>query len=249
MNHFDLDITNFGARETISKRSLADLKCAMCNTLIEFIYKLTWLFEIFLKGYYQMKHILVTGGAGFIGSHFVRYMLEKYPDYAINMLDKLTYAGNLSNLSDVQECYGPLERYHFFQGDICDPTSVKEAMQGCEYVLNFAAESHVDRSLEHPGHFIMTDVYGTYVLLEQARKEHIERFVQISTDEVYGEILSGNAGEDANVIPRSPYSASKAGGEFIAQAYFVTYGLPVIITRGSNNFGPFQHPRSLFRFS
>jgi dTDP-glucose 4,6-dehydratase len=192
-----------------------------------------------------VESILVTGGAGFIGSHFVRYMLEKYPNYAIRVLDKLTYAGNLANLTDIEERYGFVQRYRFFHGDICDADIVATAMQGCKYVLNFAAESHVDRSLEHPGHFVMTDVYGTYILLEQARKEGVEKFVQISTDEVYGEVLAGNAREDANVAPRSPYSASKAGGEFIARAYFVTYGLPVIITRGSNNFGPFQYPEKL----
>jgi dTDP-glucose 4,6-dehydratase len=192
-----------------------------------------------------VEHILVTGGAGFIGSHFVRYMLEKYPGYAIHVLDKLTYAGNLANLADVQERYGPSQRYRFFQGDICDATIVATAMQGCKYVLNFAAESHVDRSLEYPGHFIMTDVYGTHILLEQAKKVGVERFVQISTDEIYGEVLSGDAREDAHVAPRSPYSASKAGGEFIAHAYFITYGLPVVITRGSNTFGPFQYPEKL----
>ena len=189
-----------------------------------------------------MEAVLVTGGAGFIGSHFVRYLLEKYFNYEIRVLDKLTYAGNLANLADVQERY---ERYSFVQGDISDPAAVAAAMHGCKYVINFAAESHVDRSLEEPGHFILTDVYGTYVLLEQARKEGIEKFVQISTDEVYGEIPSGSATESDRTIPRSPYSASKAGGEFIAYAYFNTYGLPVVITRGSNTFGPFQYPEKL----
>jgi dTDP-glucose 4,6-dehydratase len=192
-----------------------------------------------------LEQVLVTGGAGFIGSNFVRYMLEKYPDYAVTVLDKLTYAGNLANLTDVEEKYGPQGRYRFIKGDIGDAVAVKEAMAGCSYVLNFAAESHVDRSIEEPGQFILTDVYGTYILLEEARTQGVKRFVQISTDEVYGHVPSGSSTEADAIAPRSPYSASKAGGELIAHAYFVTYGLPVIITRGSNNYGPFQYPEKL----
>jgi len=190
-----------------------------------------------------MKKLLVTGGAGFIGSNFVRYMLAKYPDYSIVVLDKLTYAGNLANLADVEHDYG--DRYSFVKGDIADAVVVDEAMRGCDYVLNFAAESHVDRSIEQPGQFIMTDVYGTFVLLEAARKFGIERFVQVSTDEVYGHVAEGSSKETDRFETRSPYSASKAGGELMVHAYFVTYGVPVIITRGSNNFGPYQYPEKL----
>lgn len=192
-----------------------------------------------------MEKLLVTGGAGFIGSNFVRYMLEKYPDYGITVLDKLTYAGNMTNLADIAEKYGPAGRYNFIKGDIADPAAVQEAMTGCKYVLNFAAESHVDRSIEEPGQFILTDVYGTYILLEAARTAGVERFLQVSTDEIYGHVPSGSSVESDKVEPRSPYSASKAGGELIAHAYFITYGLPVIITRGSNNYGPYQYPEKL----
>jgi dTDP-glucose 4,6-dehydratase len=192
-----------------------------------------------------LERILVTGGAGFIGSNFVRYMLEKYPDYSLTVLDKLTYAGNLANLADVEQTYSPAGRYQFIKGDIADPAAVKEALTGCKYVLNFAAESHVDRSIEEPGQFILTDVYGTYILLEAARQAGVERFLQVSTDEIYGHIPEGSSVETDKVEPRSPYSASKAGGELIAQAYFITYGLPVIITRGSNNYGPSQYPEKL----
>jgi dTDP-glucose 4,6-dehydratase len=192
-----------------------------------------------------LERILVTGGAGFIGSNFVRYMLEKYPEYSITVLDKLTYAGNLANLADVEEKYAPEGRYRFVKGDIADPAAVKEAMAGSKYVLNFAAESHVDRSIEEPGQFILTDVYGTYILLEEARQIGVERFLQVSTDEIYGHVPDGSSVETDKTEPRSPYSASKAGGELIANAYFITYGLPVIITRGSNNYGPYQYPEKL----
>lgn len=192
-----------------------------------------------------MEKLLVTGGAGFIGSNFVRYMLEKYPDYSITVLDKLTYAGNLANLADINEKYAPQGRYNFVKGDIADPAAVHTAMAGCKYVLNFAAESHVDRSIEEPGQFIQTDVYGTYILLEEARQVGVARFLQVSTDEIYGHVPSGSSVETDKVEPRSPYSASKAGGELIAHAYFITYGLPVIITRGSNNYGPYQYPEKL----
>jgi dTDP-glucose 4,6-dehydratase len=190
-----------------------------------------------------MKKVMITGGAGFIGSNYVRYMLETYPDYHVTVLDKLTYAGNLANLADVEQKYP--DRYRFVKGDIADPVAVDDAMQGCHYVLNFAAESHVDRSIEQPGQFIMTDVYGTFVLLEAARKFEVERFVQVSTDEVYGHIPEGSSREGDALEPRSPYSASKAGGEHMAYAYHITYGVPVMITRGSNNYGPYQYPEKL----
>lgn len=188
-----------------------------------------------------MKRVLVTGGAGFIGSNFVHYVLGKHPDYEVVVLDKLTYAGNLDNLKDLSG--NP--RYRFRQGDICDPVAVSAAMEGCSYVVNFAAETHVDRSIFDPGSFITTDVYGTHVLLEAARRLSIERFLQVSTDEVYGSIEEGFSREEDPLLPSSPYSASKAGGELMAQAYFTTYGLPVIVTRGSNTFGPFQYPEKL----
>ena len=190
-----------------------------------------------------MKKVLVTGGAGFIGSNFVRYIMQKYVDYDVVVLDKLTYAGNLANLADIQTNYG--DRYRFVKGDIADPKVVDEAMQGCNYVVNFAAETHVDRSIQEPGDFIMTDVFGTYIMLEAAKKHNVERFVQISTDEVYGHIPTGSSKEGDRLETRSPYSASKAGGELMAHAYFVTYGVPVIITRGSNNFGPYHYPEKL----
>ncbi len=203
----------------------------------------------------QIKQVLVTGGAGFIGSNFVRYLLEKYPEYGVVVLDKLTYAGNLENLADVKAKYAAQGRYRFVKGDIADPTAVADAMSGCQYVVNFAAESHVDRSIEEPGQFILTDVYGTYILLEHARKlkdagekgnsPRFERFIQISTDEVYGHVPTGSSKEGDPIETRSPYSASKAGGELMAHAYYVTYGLPVVITRGSNNYGPYQYPEKL----
>jgi dTDP-glucose 4,6-dehydratase len=185
--------------------------------------------------------ILVTGGAGFIGSNFVRYMLESYPDMAVTVLDKLTYAGNLDNLRDVASD----PRYRFVHGDICDAEAVADAMEGCDWVVNWAADSHVDRSLVEPGSFIQTDVYGVYVLLEEARRRGVKLLVQISTDEVYGSIPEGSFRETDLLTPSSPYSASKAGGEMMARAYHVTHGLPIIITRGSNTFGPYQYPEKL----
>lgn len=188
-----------------------------------------------------MKTLLVTGGAGFIGSNFVRYMLSRYPYYRIIVLDKLTYAGNLANLADVAD--NP--NYRFVRGDIADQRLVDNLVAEVDAILNFAAETHVDRSIMDAGSFIQTDVYGTFVLLEAARKHRIERFLQVSTDEVYGDIPTGSSLEDDPMRPRSPYSASKAGGEMMAKAYHVTYGLPVLITRGSNNYGPYQYPEKL----
>ena len=188
-----------------------------------------------------MEKILVTGGAGFIGSNFIMHMLGKKPDVAIVNLDKLTYAGNLENLKSVEK--NP--NYEFVKGDICDAKVVAKAMKGCDVVVNFAAESHVDRSINDPGSFIQTDVYGAYVLLEEAKKIGVEKFVQISTDEVYGSIEEGSFSETSPLNPRNPYSASKAGADRLAYSYFATYDLPVVITRSSNNFGPYQFPEKL----
>lgn len=189
-----------------------------------------------------MKTYLITGGAGFIGSNYIRYLFEKYGDNVnVINLDKLTYAGNLENLRDLES--NP--RYQFFKGDICDEALVKSLMPEVDIVVNFAAESHVDRSIGAPDDFIKTDVYGAFVLLEAARKKGVEKFIQISTDEVYGSILDGSFKETDVLEPSSPYSASKAGADRLAFSYFVTFGLPVIITRCSNNYGPHQYPEKL----
>lgn len=188
-----------------------------------------------------MRNILVTGGAGFIGSNFCRYMLDKHPDYSILVLDALTYAGNLDNLADLQG--NP--RFEFVHGDIRDKETVENLMRKVDAVVNFAAETHVDRSIADPGSFVLTDAYGVFILLEASKKFGIESFVHISTDEVYGTIQEGSFKESNPLQPNSPYSASKAGGELLARSYFVTYGLPVIVTRGSNNFGPYQYPEKL----
>ncbi len=192
-----------------------------------------------------MKNIVVTGGAGFIGSNFVRYMLERYPDYHVVVYDKLTYAGNLDNLRDVSERFA--ERYDFVRADICDAKEVERVVQqyDIDTIVNFAAESHVDRSLMEPGGFIQTDVYGTYVLLEAVRKFGLERYHQVSTDEVYGQVLDGRSTESDCLHTRSPYSASKAGGDLMCLAYFTSFGVPVTITRGSNNIGPYQYPEKV----
>jgi len=188
-----------------------------------------------------MKSLLVTGGAGFIGSNFVRFMINKYPDYKILVLDALTYAGNLENLQDLEKG----ENYEFYHGNICDAEIVNKLMQKVDAVLNFAAETHVDRSILEAGSFIQTDVVGTFTLLEAARKYQIERFIQISTDEVYGSIETGSFSEESPLQPNSPYSASKASGDMLVRAYYKTYGLPTLITRSSNNFGPYQYPEKL----
>ena len=184
--------------------------------------------------------VLVTGGAGFIGSNFVHRLLERHPDTHVVVLDALTYAGRRENLGGIPE-----HSLTFVHGDIRDPQAVARAMAGCTHVLNFAAESHVDRSIEQPGEFILTDVYGVFVLAEEARRVGVQRFIQVSTDEVYGEVLQGEANEDWPLMPRSPYAASKAGGERLAYANWATYGLPVVVTRCSNNYGPRQYPEKL----
>ena len=182
--------------------------------------------------------ILITGGAGFIGANFTQYIHDNY-DYEITVLDKLTYAGNKDNLKEI------LNEIEFINGDIGCEDDVKIAMEDCDLVVNFAAETHVDRSIEDPSIFVKTDVIGTYNLLECARKYDVEKYLQISTDEVYGSIENGSFTEESNINPSSPYSASKAGGDMLVKAYYKTYGMPVLITRSSNNFGPYQYPEKL----
>ncbi len=187
--------------------------------------------------------LLVTGGAGFIGSNFIHYIIKKYPEYKIINLDKLTYAGNLENLRDIENNPG----YKFIRGDIADRKIVDEIFKSrkIDAVINFAAESHVDRSIEDPGVFIQTDIYGTYVLLEAVKKYDSSIYFQISTDEVYGSIEKGSFKEEDPVKPNNPYSASKAGAEMIVRSFYKTYGTPVVITRTSNNFGPYQYPEKV----
>lgn len=190
-----------------------------------------------------MLKLLVTGGAGFIGSNFVIYMVNKYPEYQIINLDALTYAGNLENLKSIEN----QPNYTFFKGDIADAKKVDEIFQqGIDIVVNFAAESHVDRSILDPGIFVQTNVMGTQVLLDAARKYNVQKYVQISTDEVYGTLGdSGMFSETTPLAPNSPYSASKAGGDLLVRAYQETYGMNVNITRCSNNYGPYHFPEKL----
>ena len=185
--------------------------------------------------------LLVTGGAGFIGSEFVRLTIAAHADTTVTVLDKLTYAGNLANLQAVEGD----SRYRFVRGDICDAALLKRLAAEADVIVNFAAETHVDRSLDDPGQFIQTDVYGTFVLLEAARAAQHERYVQVSTDEVYGEVLEGHSAEGDALRPRSPYSASKAGAEMLVSAYRVSYGFPALVTRGSNTYGPYQYPEKI----
>lgn len=186
--------------------------------------------------------LLVTGGAGFIGSAFVRIALRRWPDAQVVVIDKLTYAGNLANLAEVRD----EPRFRFVQGDIADPAAVAGAIAGCTHVLNFAAETHVDRSILNAGDFVRTDVEGTRVLLGAARTAAVQRYLQVSTDEVYGDVEAPHRSTEADPLrPRSPYSASKAGGDLMVQACHATYGLPTIITRGSNTYGPYQYPEKL----
>jgi dTDP-glucose 4,6-dehydratase len=184
---------------------------------------------------------LVTGGAGFIGSNFVRHVMRRYTECRVTVLDKLTYAGNLANLEAVKDD----PRFRFTLGDICDPETVRDAMAGCDVVVNFAAETHVDRSIDSAKDFILTDTFGVYVLLEEAKRSKALRFLQISTDEVYGEILGDAANEEAPLLARNPYAASKIGGDRLAYAYHATYGVPTVVTRCSNNYGPYQYPEKL----
>ena len=174
--------------------------------------------------------VLVTGGAGFIGSNFVHLVLAERPEWEVVDLDKLTYAGNPENLRDVEDD----RRYRFVKGDICDEQAVGEAVAGCDAIVNFAAETHVDRSIMDPMAFLRTDMVGTYVLLEAVREGKAGRLLQVSTDEVYGSIAEGAADESSPVKPSSPYSASKAGADMMCLAYWTTYETPVVITRGAN---------------
>lgn len=190
-----------------------------------------------------MQNLLVTGGAGFIGANFVQYMLQQHPEYRIIVYDKLTYAGRLENLARVAD--NP--RYHFVLGDICDAAQVRAAIEAhqIDTIVNFAAETHVDRSILDPDAFVRTDVYGVYVLCEAAKTFQLERLHHVSTDEVYGPIPTGSFKEDDRFNPTSPYAASKASGELLARSYFLTYGLPLTITRGVNTYGPYQYPEKV----
>ncbi len=198
--------------------------------------------------------IFVTGGAGFIGSNFIRYVLAQSQKYSVVNYDKLTYAGNLANLESVvaaqktrdqgaADANGQHSRYTFVRGDICDAAAVEESLRGCEVIVHFAAESHVDRTIYEPAAAIETNVKGTFVLLQVARKLNIRRFVHVSTDEVYGDLLPGAfANEDSPLRPSSPYSASKAASDLLVRSYVRTYSFPALITRSSNNYGPYQFP-------
>jgi dTDP-glucose 4,6-dehydratase len=189
-----------------------------------------------------MVEVLVTGGAGFIGSNFVRYALDRHGDWHVTTLDKLTYAGRLENLHDVTDH----PRHAFVRGDIADAAVAGPLVRAADIVVHFAAETHVDRSIMNAGEFITTDVFGTFVLLEAARQAaRLRRFVQISTDEVYGSVPEGASRETDELKPRNPYAASKAGADRLAYSYFATYNVPVVITRASNNYGPYQFPEKL----
>jgi dTDP-glucose 4,6-dehydratase len=185
-----------------------------------------------------MPTILITGGAGFIGSNFARYWRREHPEWDLVIYDKLTYAGNRNNLRDLDG----QPQVTFVQGDLCDREQLDEWVAKADIVVNFAAETHVDRSLLSSGEFVRTDVLGVHTLMECARQHHTPLIVHISTDEVYGPVLDGKVAEDAPLRPTSPYAASKAGGDLLAQAYAKSFRLPVLITRCCNNFGPFQHP-------
>ena len=187
--------------------------------------------------------LLITGGAGFIGSNFIHHILGKYPTYKIINLDKLTYCGNLDNLREVEDN----QNYKFIQGDICDRAKIAEIFESekPDFVINFAAETHVDRSILDPHTFTETNVLGTHILLETAKKFGIEKFLHISTDETYGSVENGKFKEDDILMPNSPYSASKASADLLARSYYKTFSLPVIITRSSNNYGPYQFPEKV----
>jgi len=183
--------------------------------------------------------VLVAGGAGFIGNNFVRYLLSRYPDREVTILDKLTYAARKENIRDI------LSNVRFIKGDVCNGEDVSQALSGCKIVYNFAAETHVDRSIVEASPFIQTNIQGTQVLLEAARRSGVEQFFQISTDEVYGSVAKGASTESDPLDPSSPYSASKAASELLARSHYKTYQFPVIVIRPSNNFGPFQYPEKL----
>jgi dTDP-glucose 4,6-dehydratase len=185
--------------------------------------------------------LVVTGGAGFIGSNFIRHVLQRHPDDRVVNLDKLTYAGNRANLADVEGD----PRYAFVHGDICDAKLVRDVLRGADAVVNFAAESHVDRSLTEPDAFLRTDVFGVFTLLEAIRDLRIPRLLHVSTDEVYGSVPRGSSAETDPLRPSNPYSASKAGGDLLALAYWHTHRVPVLVTRSSNNFGPYQYPEKV----
>jgi dTDP-glucose 4,6-dehydratase len=185
--------------------------------------------------------LLVTGGCGFIGSNFIKYYMKRHPQDRIVNLDKLTYAGRMENLKELKGN----KNYEFVKGDVCNPKSVAKAMKGADKAVHFAAESHVDRSINDPFVFLKTDTLGTAIMLEEARKQDIGKFVYISTDEIYGSVEQGFSTEDSPINPSSPYSASKAAADRLAFSYFFTYGLNVTIHRASNNFGPFQYPEKL----
>ena len=189
-----------------------------------------------------MVEVLVTGGAGFIGSNFVRHAIAAHADWRVTTLDKLTYAGRLENLKGVLDH----PRHTFVKGDVTDPAVAAPLVQASDIVVHFAAETHVDRSIANAGEFIRTDVFGTFVLLEAAREApRLRRFVQISTDEVYGSVAEGASTETAELRPRNPYAASKAGADRLAYSYWATYDVPVIVTRASNNYGPYQFPEKI----
>ena len=189
-----------------------------------------------------MVEVLVTGGAGFIGSNFVRFALAAHEDWRVTTLDKLTYAGRLENLQAVMDD----PRHTFVRGDVTDPSVAAPLVERAEIVVHFAAETHVDRSIQGAGEFITTDVYGTFVLLEAARQApRLRRFVQISTDEVYGSVPEGASREGDELRPRNPYAASKAGADRLAYSFWATHDVPVVITRASNNYGPYQFPEKI----
>ena len=186
--------------------------------------------------------LVITGGAGFMGANFIRYVLRTYPNYRVVNFDKLTYAGNLDNLRDIE--HDP--RYAFVRGDIADRAVVKKAFSGCtDMLVNFAAETHVDRSIMDPDAFLRTSVFGTHVLLEAAREQGVKKILHVSTDEVYGSVLEGEANESSPYAPNSPYAASKAAGDHLCRAHFTTYGTPVAVSHSCNFYGPYQYPEKV----
>jgi dTDP-glucose 4,6-dehydratase len=191
-----------------------------------------------------MKRVLVTGGAGFIGSNFIHYFMKQYPETEVRCFDLLTYAGNLENLAPVRD--NP--HFSFIHGDIRKPEEIREAVKGCDGVIHFAAESHVDRSIVDPDSFLSTNINGTYVVVMEAHKAGVQRILHVSTDEVYGSIAEGKFTEESCLNPSSPYATSKASSDLMALSCYQTYGAPVIITRSSNNFGPYQYPEKVIPF-